>query len=91
MLQVTAPKPTPLINNLFDSANEGEGGSDAAKPDLSSIFFGGIAGDEDESTLQGPKLYLLKLIEFNKIAVLEKFGGSASGISGQGDLFDDEQ
>jgi hypothetical protein len=36
---------------------------------------------EEESYPQGPKLYLLKLIEFNKIAVLEKYGLSAANIN----------
>ena len=27
--------------------------------------------------ISGPKLYLLKLVEFNKIAILEKFGFGA--------------
>lgn len=35
-------------------------------------------------------MYLLKLIEFNKIEVLEKYGFAAATIN-QGDMFDDEQ
>ena len=40
--------------------------------------------------LSGPKLYLLKLIEFNKIDVLEKYGFTNT-TANQGDMFDDEQ
>ena len=73
---------TPLINNLFtESAEEKESGKET-----SGLF---LAAKEDSEAQSGPKLYLLKLIEFNKIEVVEKYGFAAATVS-QGDMFDDE-
>ena len=40
---------------------------------------------------QGPKLYLLKLIEYNKIALLEKFATQQSVMPPSDIFYDDEQ
>ena len=39
---------------------------------------------------QGPKLYLLKLIEYNKIALLEKYGCAGATALTQSEMYEDE-
>ena len=51
------------INNLM--ADQSSSAAAAAQPD-------------DNELPSGPKIYMLKLIEFNKIAILEKYGYAAA-------------
>lgn len=49
--------------------------------------------ENEKKEIEGPKLYLLKLIEFNKIAILEKHGYSTATLSHHGGhiMIEDEQ
>ena len=85
-----AYRATPLINNLFNVGTSDTTETEAQngqEKDAESSFGLGIDNDQ---MLSGPKLYLLKLIEFNKIDVLEKYGFTNT-TANQGDMFDDEQ
>ena len=62
-----AYRATPLINNLFADENV-QNAQSQSKPGL-----------DEQAVLSGPKLYLLKLVEYNKIALLEKHGFAAPG------------
>ena len=71
-----------LINNLFDDTNDGDEGvqsndSDPKETKNKKIPLELLEESSEEGVadqISGPKLYLLKLVEFNKIAILEKFG-----------------
>ena len=78
---------SPLINNLFSDVNSPDPATN--KEDLDNMTKTKQQLSEEAKELSGPKLYLLKLIEFNKIEVLEKYGFSSATLS-QGDMFDDE-
>lgn len=85
-----AYRSAPLINNLFDEI-------DSVADDLKSSEMAGSGllpdsgqtQSDDNQMPQGPKLFLLKLVEYNKIAMLEKSGSSLS-LSNYGNLYDEE-
>ena len=82
-----------MINNLFSpsdvagASSDNDGMSDDKEQDESEK----VINEQKKEELSGPKLYLLKLIEFNKIEVLEKYGISSATLGGHGDMFEDEQ
>lgn len=68
---------TPLINNLFAEPKQSDD-KVASDPAEAKPTIGRSAATEDSAMPQGPKLYLLKLIEYNKIALMEKYGYSGA-------------
>ena len=84
----------PLINNLFTEAEDGKDKSGLKRPQKSAKDSNLLFDLENEKKeIEGPKLYLLKLIEFNKIAILEKQGYSTYSVSHHGGhiMIEDEQ
>lgn len=72
---------TPLINNLFSDPELEEKVDDGSGAKPLSL---------DASMRCEPKLYLLKLVEYNKIALWEKYGGALPNFV-QSAVFEEEQ
>ena len=62
-----------MINNLFEPGQLTEDRARVGEADR-DLLEDPVA---EEPEISGPKLYLLKLVEFNKIALLEKVGFGA--------------
>jgi hypothetical protein len=64
-----------MINNLFEPGQLSSPSESKDKLEEKDDFLDEPIPDEPE--ISGPKLYLLKLVEFNKVALLEKVGFGA--------------